>query len=162
MNEIKDENDNLIYEIGYHLLPTIDESEVPTEVSKIKSIIEENGGVIVSEEMPKMVVLAYDISKAINIKRQKFNKAYFGWVKFEADPAKVADIKNKVENIQNVLRFLIIKTVKENTIHVPKIPMFRKENNNKEEKQEERVEKTKASEAEIDKSIDELVVDQTL
>lgn len=161
MNEINSENDNLIYEVGYHLLPTIDESEILAEVSKIKSVIEENGGTILSEEMPKMVVLAYEISKAINSKKQKFNKAHFGWVKFETDSSKVSDIKNKIEGNQNVLRFLIVKTVKENTMHTPKIPMFRKESN-REEKNEEHVEIPKASEEEIDKSIDKLVVDQVL
>ena len=157
MNEINSENDNLIYEVGYHLLPTIDESEVPTQSLKIKSIIEENGGIILSEEMPKIMALAYEISKAVSSKKQKFNKAYFGWVKFDLDPSKIANIKSKIESNQNVLRFLIVKTVKENTMHTPKIPMFRKENS-KEEKNEEHTEAPKVSEEEIDKSIDELVI----
>ena len=162
MNEINSESDNLVYELGYHLLPTADESEIPAQASGIKSLIEENEGVIISEEMPKMVALAYDISKSINTKKQNFSKAYFGWVKFEMDPSKISNIKNKAENLQNILRFLIIKTVKENTMHTPKIPMFKRESISKDEKIAESVDKPKASEAEIDKSIDELVVDQAL
>jgi len=159
MNE-KD-NDNLVYEVGFHLLPNMDESNVPTEALKIKSIIEENEGVIISDEIPKMIPLAYDISKVIDTKRQKFNKAYFGWVKFEMDPSKILNVKTKVENLANVLRFIIVKTVKEDTMHTHKIPMFRKENA-KEEKGEDVADKPKVSEAEIDKSIDELIIDQTL
>jgi ribosomal protein S6 len=159
MNE-KD-NDNLVYEVGFHLLPNIDESNVPVEALNIKSIVEENGGVIISEEMPKMTALSYDISKVIDTKRQKFSKAYFGWVKFEMDPSKILNVKTKVENLTNVLRSIIVKTVKEDTMHVHKIPMFRKENP-KEEKGEDIVEKPKVSEAELDKSIDELVIDQVL
>ena len=164
MNDINEKDDSLVYEVGFHLLPTTPESEVPAEALKIKSTIEESGGAIISEEMPKLVVLAYDISKNVDSKSQKFNKAYFGWVKFEADPAKIADIKNKVENNQNVLRFIIVKTVKEDTMHVHKIPMFKKEPSasSGQEKEERGVEKPKVSEAEIDKSIDELVVNQTL
>lgn len=162
MNETNSENDNLIYEVGFHLLPTVDESSVLAEASNIKSIIEANGGAILSEEAPKLLVLAYDISKSINSKGQRFSKAYFGWVKFEVEPAKVLEIKNKIENMPNMLRFLIVKTVKENTMHVSKAPMFRKENTKTEDKVEEVVEKPKASEAEIDKSIDELVINQTL
>lgn len=162
MNETNSENDNLVYEVGFHLLPTVDESNVLAEASNIKSLIEANGGVILSDEAPKLLVLAYDISKSINSKGQKFSKAYFGWVKFEAEPAKVALIKNKVENMPSVLRSLIVKTVRENTMHTPKIPMFKKENNKIEEKGGEISEKPKATEAEIDKSIDELVIDQTL
>ncbi len=146
-----------IYEIGYHLVPTIDEVEIPAKASKIKSLIEENEGLILSEETPKMAVLAYDICKTVNSKKQKFNKAYFGWVKFEIDPSQIANIKNKIEAMAEVLRFVIVKTIRENTMHTPKIPMFRKENV-KEERTEEKTEKPKISEAEIDKSIDELLV----
>ena len=161
MNEINEKDDNLIYEVGFHLLPTALESDVPAEVAKIRSIIEENGGIIISKEMPKMIVMAYDIAKNINSKRQKFNKAYFGWIKFEIDPAQISNIKSKVENLANILRFIIIKTVKDDTMHIHKIPIFRKEDN-KEEKGETQTEKPKASEAEIDKSIDDLVINQTL
>lgn len=158
MNEKNTEEDNLIYEIGYHLLPNIDESEVPVQSLKIKSTIEENEGVVISEGMPKMTILSYDISKDIDSKKHKFNKAYFGWVKFETDPSRVGDIKSKVESLANVLRFIIVKTVREETMHTPKIPMFKKENISKEEKTEEHMGKTKASEAEIDKSIDQLII----
>lgn len=159
MNE-KD-NDNLVYEVGFHLLPIVDESNVATETLGIRSIIEENGGVIITDEIPKMVALAYDISKVVDTKRQKFSKAYFGWVKFEMDPSKILNVKNKFDVLVNVLRFIIVKTVKEDTMHVHKIPMFKKENT-KEEKGETLVEKPKVSEAELDKSIDELVINQTL
>src|SRR3989344_420825 len=84
------ENDNLIYEISYHLLPNVEESEILVQSLQIKSIVEENEGVVVSEGGPKIVVLAYDISKIIDSKKQKFNKAYFGGVKFEADPSQIS------------------------------------------------------------------------
>lgn len=158
MNEINEKDDSLVYEVGFHLLPTVEESDVPVEAAKIRSIIEENGGAIISEEAPKMIVIAYDISKNINSKRQKFNKAYFGWIKFEIDPSQISQVKSKIENVANILRFVIIKTVKEDTMHIHKAPMFRKEDN-KEEKGETQTEKPKASEAEIDKSIDELVIE---
>lgn len=158
MEEIKDQNEKLVYEVGYHLLSNIDESEVPAKSAKIKSIIEENQGTILSEEMPKMVILAYEISKNIDSKKQRFNKAYFGWVKFEVDPSQVLNIKTVVENLPDVLRSIIVKTVKEDTMHVVKIPMFKKDNS-KEVKSEEHVAaKEKASEAEIDKSIDNLII----
>jgi ribosomal protein S6 len=158
MNEKNNENESLIYEVGYHLLPSVDEPEVPVQSLKIKSIIEENEGVIISEGMPKMTILSYDISKTIDTKKQKFNKAYFGWVKFELNPSQISNIKSKFEGLPNVLRFIIVKTVKEDTMHTPKIPMFKKESNNREEKGEEHAEKTKASEAERDKSIDQLII----
>lgn len=166
MNEKDEKADNLIYEIGYHIVPLIDESEILVHASKIRSLIEEKEGIIISEDMPKLINLAYEISKSINTKKQKFNKAYFGSIKFEADPSQVMDLKNKIENLSDILRFLIIKTVRENTIHAPKIPMFKKENkeegikNHKDvSTQTKPIEKVEISEEEMDKSIDELVIE---
>jgi ribosomal protein S6 len=160
MNEENNQNDRQIYEIGYHLLPTVEEPHVPAEAVNLKSIVEENGGSVISEEMPKMTPLAFVISKNIESKKQNFNKAYFGWIKFEAEPSRLKYIKNKADNLASVLRFIIIKTVREDTLHVPKIPMFKKENNvSKEPKGDDLAEKPKASSAEIDKSIDDLVIE---
>lgn len=157
MNE--NNNENLVYEIGYHFLPTVEESDVLAQLSGLKAVIEENDGVILAEDMPKMITLAYDISKDIDAKKQKFNRAYFGWIKFEMETTKIGELKNKVDNNPNILRFLIVKTVKENTLHTPKAAIFKRENN-KEDKTEENIEKPKLTEAEMDKSIDELLVNE--
>lgn len=155
----KNVGDDQIYELGYHLLPTILEEEVPREISQIHSLISEYGGSVIAEGAPIMRSLAYEISKRVETKSLKFNKAYFGWIKLETDRSKIIDLKNKLESLPNILRFLIIKTVRENTMYTPKIPMFKKENN-KEEAPLEITEKIPASEAEMDKSIDELIIGQ--
>lgn len=157
MDEIS--NELLVYEVGYHILPTIEESEVGAETEKIRSAIGENQGIIVSEEAPKIMTLSYEISKNINSKKQKFNRAYFGWIKFEIEPGRVSAVKNKLENLQSILRFLIIKTVREDTIHAYKMPLLKREGS-KEGRREETDKREEASEEEIDKSIDELLVDE--
>jgi hypothetical protein len=48
--------------------------------------------------------------------RNKFNTAYFGWTKFTMDSDKVLELKKKLDLDPNFIRFLILKTVKENTI----------------------------------------------
>lgn len=156
--ETGENNEKIVYEVGYHIVPTVEEAEVPAKASKIKSIIEEGGASVISEELPKSVPLAYEISKKVSGKKHDFNKAYFGWIKFEAESSKIGGIQTKIENQEEVLRFLMIKTVRENIMHVPKIPMFRKESAPKDEKTQNEADKPKASEAEIDKSIDELVI----
>lgn len=158
----KDTGDLQIYELGYHLLPSVAEENVSEEVSKIHSIISENGGSILSEGVPVMRQLAFDIRKKIETKNLNFNKAYFGWVKFEVRREDVLVIKDKVKSLPSVLRFLIIKTVKENTMHTSKIPMFNKDSRGDSKDPLKAEERAPVSEAEIDKSIDELVVDQTL
>ncbi len=155
--EINDLNETLVYELGYHILPTVPEENISGEVSQIHAILREYNGSVIAEGMPMLRQLAYEIAKKIETKSLKFSKAYFGWVKFETDPSQITNLKNKIESLPNILRIIIVKTVKENTMHTPKIPMFKKESH-KEETPLETVEKTPVSEAEIDKSIDELVI----
>lgn len=156
MNETSNESDKLIYEVGYHLLPTVEEEHVPAEAEKVRSAIEAQGGAVISEEMPKIMSLSYEIWKSINAKRQAFNRAYFGWIKFEAEPSVIAGLKNKIDNLPDILRFIIVKTVREETLRAHKIPVFKKEHV-KEGSEEGSEKKPEASEEEIDKSIDELL-----
>lgn len=115
-NETKNNTDFRIYEVGYLLLPTIEGSEVPAVYSNLKDLLTSLGGEIISDEMPKSISLAYTMTKVISNKRNKFNTAYFGWVKFYMDTDKILDLKKHLTLDPNFLRFLILKTVKENTI----------------------------------------------
>jgi hypothetical protein len=56
------------------------------------------------------------MSKVISNIRNKFTTAYFGWVKFYMDADKVLELKKSLTQDTNFLRFLIVKTVKENTM----------------------------------------------
>ncbi len=166
MKEKEDVLDEVqVYEIGFHILPTVPEEKLPEIVLKIKDSVTANGGEIIADEFPKMRVLAYDIKKRIETKYQSFNKAYFGWVKFETLSASIGKINKEAENDQNILRFIIVKTVRENTMHTFKSPVMMRGNVPEDVKvssQPVPAEKTETSEAEIDKSIDELVIDSDL
>ena len=114
--EEKTADNGRVYEVGYLLLPTISETELPGVYSNLKDLVVGFGGEIVSDEIPKIIPLAYSMSKVIQNIRNKFDTAYFGWVKFEISPEKVLEIKKKLDLDTNIIRFLIPKTVKENTI----------------------------------------------
>jgi ribosomal protein S6 len=161
-DKTKDLGDIQVYELGYHILPTVPEEDLQGEVSKIHSFISGNDGMVISESNPTLKQLAYDVDKKIDTKSLKFNKAYFGWIKFEMDRSKVLDLKSKVEAMTNVLRFLIIKTVKESTISIVKTPAYKKEKESEVVTEKDSVEKVQIDEKELDKSIDELVVDESL
>jgi ribosomal protein S6 len=87
--------------------------------------------------MPKMINLAYSMTKVVSNVRNKFNTAYFGWIKFTMDGDKVLDLKKKLDLDPNFIRFLILKTVKENTLAVKRFvrsenhrkPMYKKNDN---------------------------------
>ncbi len=159
----KDLGDIEIYEIGYHILPTVAESEVESHVSKIHSFVSDKAGVVIAEEFPQMRSLAYDITKKIDTKNLNFNKAFFGWVKFELDRSLINEVKAQLDTMQTLLRFIIVKTVRENTIHTPKAPVVKKDEDNSEVVEDVVLEsKPEVSEEEMDKSIDDLVVGETL
>ncbi|MFA5841267.1 MAG: 30S ribosomal protein S6 [Candidatus Paceibacterota bacterium] len=105
-----------VYELGYLLVPTLSEEEVPGIFGNLKDLVSSYGGIAISDEMPKMMTLAYPMVKVISNIRNKFKSAYFGWVKFTMDSDKVLELKKKLDLDSTVVRFLILKTVKENTI----------------------------------------------
>lgn len=105
-----------VYELGIHLLPTLSEADVQIEFSKIKSNIEKLGGEMISESTPRMFGLAYEIPKTIKAQKKWYETAYFGWVKFELDASKLAVFDKFVKELENTLRYLIVKTVRENTL----------------------------------------------
>jgi|SRR3989344_860690 len=152
----KDLGDAEIYELGFHIVPTVPEEHIALEASKIQKIILDLGGSIIAEEPPRLRPLAYDMRKRVETKYESFSKAYFGWIKFEIDRSVITSLKEQVEKNQNILRFIIVKTVRENTMYTPKMVTMRREDRIEDKKEGE--EKPASSEAEIDKSIDELVI----
>ncbi|MCX6757886.1 MAG: 30S ribosomal protein S6 [Candidatus Nomurabacteria bacterium] len=109
-----------VYEVGYLLSNAIEEAEVPVEYGNLKDFVASFGGVIISDEMPKKIDLAYTIEKVIKNIKHKFDSAYFGWIKFEMTPEKVLELKKKLDLDIKIVRFIIIKTVRENTLAVKK------------------------------------------
>lgn len=105
-----------VYELGYHILPTVDEGNIEKEREALVAIITQFGGVVISEEMPALVDLAYDMDKIIKNKRNIFSQAYFGWIKFDIKPDNIEVLDDSVNAVESVLRHLVIKTVRENTI----------------------------------------------
>ncbi len=119
MTEINNESTKegfKVYELGIHILPTLSEADVLVEFSKIKSNIEKLEGEIISESEPRMFKLAYEIPKTIKAQKRWYETAYFGWVKFELDASKLAVFDKFVKELENTLRYIIVKTVRENTL----------------------------------------------
>ncbi|MCX6755070.1 MAG: 30S ribosomal protein S6 [Candidatus Nomurabacteria bacterium] len=117
---IKEEGDARVYEVGYLLSNAIEEGDVAAEYGNLKELVSSLGGEIISDEMPKDIELAYTIEKVIANIKHKFNNAYFGWVKFAMDPEKVLELKKKLDLDVKIVRFLILKTVRENTVATKK------------------------------------------
>ena len=144
-----------IYEVGYHLVSSVAEENVGKEVEAIKALLDKSE--IIAEENPKLIDLAYTITKQIGGLRRKYDKAYFGWVKFEFSPEEALVLKKKLDAMDNILRYLLIKTVRENTLCGAKLLAEEVAKKKAVIKKEEVKEKGTASAEEIDKSIEELI-----
>ena len=161
---------NRIYELGFHFVPTISEDDAAVQFSHLKSLIEKKDGTFISEEAPRLINLAYELTKTTKAVRHHYNSAYFGWVKFEIDPESIAALEKEIKLFDPILRYLLISTVRESTL----APIVSKEGRRTSQKDSPEGELAPASgevvvseapvpaapavdEAQIDKSIDELV-----
>lgn len=110
-----------IYELGYHVLPTLSEDEVAKVVTALKGELSKMNAEIIAEAHPSMMTLAYELNKDIENKNRKFGTAYFGWIKFEVETSMIEAFKELMDKNLNVLRFIIVKTVRESTLATPKL-----------------------------------------
>jgi len=148
-----------VYEVGFHIVPAVSPESLPKEVDAIKAFLEKHGATIISEEFPKTRVLAYPMVKVVGQTRHTYDTAHFGWIKFEAPKESAAEVEKFFQANEKVLRHLLIKTVRENTLYGAKV--ISQEEEAKEEASKEVVKESKAVAAapeDLDKSIDKLVV----
>ncbi len=162
------QNESTVYEVGFHMNPSLPDGEVLGKVADLKQAISERGGTFISEGVPVPYELAYTIIKRIGNENKRFSQSVFDWVKFEMDPASIVDLKKMLEGDTDIIRFLIIKTVREDTM-ISTRPEFKMSAEEGEEegatrqsspRKVEREELTKEEEEQIDKEIDDLVSDE--
>lgn len=161
MSETQSTKDGIkVYEIGFHIAPIVSVEKLAYEVSEIKNLLEKIKAVTISEDFPRLRVLAYPLSKMIEGSKKTFNEAHFGWIKFEALSEDIANFSKEVEKLPNILRYIVIKTVRENTLQGNKFNS-RPETRPRKEigKRDESEPKQVVNEVEVDKAIEELVVE---
>jgi ribosomal protein S6 len=100
------------YELAFHVLPTVAEGEVTKVFQALKDIISSHGGEVTTEEEPARFELAYEIIKHLEGRNRKFTSAYFGWVRFNVEPATIEAISQDVEGVSELLRHILIKLTK--------------------------------------------------
>lgn len=110
-------SERVSYELAFHVLPTIAEGEVPTVFENIKTALTKAGVEIIDEEAPERFDLAYEIVKYLEGRNRKFSSAYFGWVRFTAEPDQIDAVNEVVEGTSELLRHLLIKLTKVEEAH---------------------------------------------
>ncbi|MEY2664641.1 MAG: hypothetical protein RIT04_449 [Candidatus Parcubacteria bacterium] len=153
-----------VYEIGYLLVSSIPKEKVAENVSALKDIIIKKGAKIISEEAPEFTTLAYTMVKKIGAANHRFNEGYFGWIKFDLAASEIESVKKAFEEHVNMLRVLVITTIRDTTYLGKKAPATAQleeaavvSDVASEVAPTDVITKAPASAEEIDKSIDEMV-----
>lgn len=117
-----------VYEVSFIFDNKIEETEALAKANALKDSIAALGGSFISEETPYIRELAYEMVRVQNNINVRFNVGHFGWIKFEMDPGTVPSIEKQLKSDEQVVRYIIIKTVRENTVFTKRAPIIKAEN----------------------------------
>lgn len=160
MSEEIQEKDGRIYELAYLFIPLLAEETLAVSYGNLKALLEKHGATFITEEAPKMIELAYQMSRIIENKKTWFDNAYFGWVKFEIEPSAIAEIEEVLKRDEQIIRYMTLKTVRDNTIASKKpIREYRKRSPEKSEEEGDATPAPEMNKEEVDKQIDALVTE---
>jgi small subunit ribosomal protein S6 len=119
--------DSRVYEISFIFDNKLDESAALEKGNAIKQSIATLGGSFISEEAPYMRELAYEMTRVVNNVNVRFNEGYFGWIKFELSGDKVKELEKSLKLDEELVRFMVVKTVRENTVYTKRAPVIKAE-----------------------------------
>ena len=149
-----------VYEVGYHIVPTVKEADVETVLSTIRGSIERSGGVFISEGAPTNIRLSYSMTVHNRGKNVDFDRAYFGWIKFESTPESACALETVLNNDPEILRSIIIRTLREDTrAHIKTAPLREIKRTDTLKTINRPEEAAPVSEADINKAIEELTTE---
>lgn len=151
-----------IYEIGYLVVSTVAEDNIEQVVASIRTPITAAGGSFIAEGAPSMIRLAYDMTAREGDKNVDYDRAYFGWLKFEGTTDIAEAINEALRTNPQILRHIVFRTVREDTRAKMKAPQLREiKTPHVARTAPRREEETAApvSEADLDKAIDVLTTD---
>ncbi|MCY4577006.1 MAG: 30S ribosomal protein S6 [Candidatus Kaiserbacteria bacterium] len=106
-----------VYEVSFHLVPSIDADKVSVAFDRVKGVVSEHGEML-SEVFPELCDLVYTIRHTVRQRDGSYNRydeAYFGSVKFRSLRDGVKQIERVLYDDAEVLRFLLLETVVDDT-----------------------------------------------
>ena len=161
--ETKTTENAQLYELGFHINPTLAEDKADAVFSKIKGVITSNKGEIVKEGALKNLKFAYMIIKKIDGVNERFTNGYFGWVKFNAESPVIEKIKKSMDDNVSVIRYIFVKTVDDYEHSTEKLAAEMAESEEGSTEGEDKVEEkaavsevTETPKDEVDKAIDKI------
>jgi ribosomal protein S6 len=154
-----------VYELGYHIFSAVPKEGLDKEVGGLRNAVEACGGSFIAEGTPELITLAYPLFVNEGGKHTKHERAYFGWLKFETNPEGARKLREEHLNAQkNLLRFMLFETAREDTrARLQEIDLVLREVKThgtierKISSEDTKKIGEQVSEAELDKTIDELI-----
>ena len=116
-----------VYEISFIFDNKLDEETALEKSNALKQSIATLGGSFISEEAPYMRELAYEMIRVVNNVNVRFNEGYFGWIKFEMSADAVRGFEKALKADEQIVRYLVVKTVRENTVFTKRAPVIKAE-----------------------------------
>ncbi len=160
-NDSEDRGTIRIYEVGYHIIPTVAEDAVEKIVGTFRSTIESNGGSFIAEGAPALMKLAYDMEAREGDRKVRHDRSFFGWIKFEAAPAAAEALNEALRTDPQILRHIVFQTVREDTRAKMRAPMIREVKTVAKQPAPRRVEEESApvSEEDLDKALSDITTE---
>jgi len=114
--EANEQDTRPVYEVGFHVVPTVEEAGVGDAVENIRAELAKSNAEIIKEQFPQKITLAYTIERRAAGKREKFNESYFGFIKFAVEREAVAGLEAFLRSANEILRYLLIETTREEPV----------------------------------------------
>lgn len=149
-----------VYEVGFHVVPDVEESKVGSVVEMVRTELAKGKAEIITESFPRKITLAYTVERATTGKREKYKDAYFGFIKFATEREYIPALETLLRDSKEILRYLLVETVREELVAAPRRTVFasdRLEGETLKKPTAAPEKKADVSEEELDKSIEALV-----
>ena len=127
MKEIETEIDSRVYETAILIIDSMTESQALDKYNAIKQSIADLGASFISEELPYLRELSYEMVRVIKNQNVRFDHGYFAWIKYSLSPERVISINKKLALDEEIIRYVSVKTVAENTTYTKPNPVVRAE-----------------------------------
>jgi len=151
-----------IYEVGYHIIPTVTEENVEKMVGDIRAQIEQGGGSFIAEGAPTLMRLSYNMPAKEGDKWVEHDRGYFGWLKFESTIPVAQALEEALKTNPGIMRHMLFQTVREETRARMKAPTLREVKRTdiiKSSPRREKEESAPISEVDLDKAILDITTD---
>ena len=114
-----------VYEAGYQISSAVNEENIEALVAEFRAVIEKTGGTFVSEGAPVLNKLSFSMYMREGEKKVEYDRAYFGWFKFEATLEVAKELRDAFAKHPSIIRAIVFRTVREETRARLKAPQLR-------------------------------------